>query len=210
MHKPLLYLFGGSFNPPHRGHIEPLLALQQQYNVGTITLLPNHISPLKLNQPPVSNAHRLAMLQLCTAQYPTLTISDYELTQSETSFTINTLMHFCEEYRVFFIIGEDSLQSLDKWYRYVEIMQLCHIIVLPRNTEQSRIIELPEIIVQNMDTLSHGPIPHKTSCITRVTLPRVNISSTQCRLELANHDIESQYITPSVLNYIRRHHLFAN
>lgn len=210
MHKPLLYLFGGSFNPPHRGHIEPLLALQQQYDVGTITLLPNHISPLKLDQPPVSNAHRLAMLQLCTAQYPSLTISDYELTQSETSFTINTLMHFCQEYRVFFIIGEDSLQSLNKWYRYVEIMQLCHIIVLPRNTEQSRIIELPEIIVQNMDTLTHGPIPHKTGCITRVTLPRVNISSTQCRLELTNHDIESQYITPSVLNYIRRHHLFAN
>ena len=210
MHKPLLYLFGGSFNPPHRGHIEPLLALQKQYDVGTITLLPNHISPLKLDLPPVSNAHRLAMLELCTAQYPSLAISDYELIQSETSFTINTLKHFGEEYRVFFIIGEDSLLSLDRWYRYVEIMQLCHIIVLPRDTDLSHIPELPEIIVQNMDKSTHGPIPHNTGCITRVTLPRVNISSTQCRLELANHDIESQYITPSVLNYIRRHNLFAN
>ena len=128
MHKPLLYLFGGSFNPPHRGHIEPLLALQQQYGVGNITLLPNHISPLKLDQPPVSNAHRLAMLQLCTAEFPSLTISDYELTQPETSFTFNTLLHFSEHYRVFFIIGEDSLQGFDKWHRYADIMQLCHIL----------------------------------------------------------------------------------
>jgi nicotinate-nucleotide adenylyltransferase len=210
MHKPLLYLFGGSFNPPHRGHIEPLLALQQVYGIGNITLLPNHISPLKLEQPPVSNAHRLAMLQLCTAEYPSLTISDYELTQSETSFTVNTLVHFSEHYRVFFIIGEDSLQSFDKWYRYTDIMQLCHVIVLPRNTEQPRLATLPKEIVQNIDTSLHGPIHHEIGCITRVTLPRVNISSTQCRLELANHDIESQFITPSVLNYIRRHHLYAN
>ncbi len=210
MHKPLLYLFGGSFNPPHRGHIEPLLALQQQYGVGNITLLPNHISPLKLDQPPVSNAHRLAMLQLCTAEFPSLTISDYELTQPETSYTYNTLLHFSEHYRVFFIIGEDSLQSFDKWHRYADIMQLCHIIVLPRDQVQTKVGTLPKKIVQNINTLTQGPIHHKIGCITRVILPRVNISSTQCRLELLNRDIESQFITPSVLNYIRIHHLFAN
>lgn len=210
MHKPLLYLFGGSFNPPHLGHIAPLLDLQQQYGVGTITLLPNHISPLKLDQPPVSNIHRLAMLELCTAEFPSLKISEYELNHPETSYTVNTLTYFSQRHRVFFIIGEDSLYSLEQWYRYADILQLCHIIVLPRTVDKPFQHQLPTEIVQNINTLKHGPIHHEIGQITRVILPRVNISSTQCRLELNNHKIESQFITPSVLNYIRRHHLFAN
>ena len=102
MNKPPIYLFGGTFNPPHQGHINLLLALQVQYHIDLITLLPNAISPLKLDKPPIANHHRINMLKLCISDYPQLCIDDFELYQPPPSYTVNTLKHFAQKHQVFF------------------------------------------------------------------------------------------------------------
>ena len=210
MNKPTIYLFGGSFNPPHQGHINLLLALQSQYHIDTITLLPNAISPLKLDQPPVANHHRINMLELAIAGYPHLRIDDFELHQPQPSYTVNTLAHFASYYQVFFIIGYDSYINLPKWHQLPEILNLCHLIVLPRNTSEYQQPQLPAQIVQNTTIQKNGAIMHQTGHITCVDLPAIDISSTQCRTELQNPSTESQLIIPSVLNYIRQHNLYEN
>ena len=220
--KTTIALFGGSFNPPHLGHINTLLDLQVRYQFPHIGLMPNAISPHKLATPPVSIQHRLAMLNLSIATHPSLYIEDYELLQPQPSYSVSTLRHFAANHNVFFIIGEDSLQSLHTWHDYLAILQLCHLIVLPRLSDEfaakqrTSLQENVDIashqtqIEQNITTQETGPITFKNGQITRVCLAPVDISSTQCRTELKNPQIESQYIAPSVLNYIRKHHLYAD
>jgi nicotinate-nucleotide adenylyltransferase len=210
MNKTPIYLFGGSFNPPHQGHINLLLDLQSQYQIDTITLLPNAISPLKVDTPPVANHHRLNMLELCISEHPNLCIDDYELHQTQPSYTVNTLTHFARHYQVFFIIGYDSYITLPKWYQLDSILSLCHLIVLPRTISKQIPHQLPQHIVQNTTTQKNGPITYQTGRITHVDLPKANISSTQCRKDLQNHSRESQLIIPSVLNYIRKHNLYED
>ncbi len=210
MNKPPIYLFGGTFNPPHQGHINLLLALQVQYHIDLITLLPNAISPLKLDKPPIANHHRINMLKLCISDYPQLCIDDFELHQPPPSYTVNTLKHFAQNHQVFFIIGYDSYLNLPKWYQLETILDLCHLIVLPRSSSNHNLYDLPKHIVQNTITQKDGPIVYETGRITCVEIPKINVSSTECRADLQNLSRESQLIIPSVLDYIREHNLYKD
>lgn len=200
-------IFGGTFNPVHHGHIQPLLNLQKNYGFGAIGLMPNSVSPFKTETPPVSDQHRLAMLELALTPYPSLYIETCELHHSATSYTANTIKQWRSEdpsQNIVFIIGEDSYMSLHLWFDFEYILEHVTIVVLPRAND----------IVQKNTNLDYSLSPllscselSKASIFVAQT-PLLPISSSHIRNAVNNGEDISELISPAVLNYIREHNLY--
>lgn len=128
-------IFGGTFDPIHYGHLRSAEALAMLAGLNKITLMPNNVPPHR-PQPAASPAQRLEMLRLAVAGDPLFAIDDRELHRDEPSRTVDTLRTFRQErgpqQPLAFIIGQDSLLSLNKWYQWRELPTLCHLLVCRR------------------------------------------------------------------------------
>nr|WP_250885764.1 nicotinate (nicotinamide) nucleotide adenylyltransferase [Shewanella jiangmenensis] len=127
-------LLGGTFDPPHQGHIAPLLTLLRQWPFDDCWLMPNRIPPHKPG-PHASNADRLAMLQSLCALHPALSVCELELERDEPSYTVATLTQLGELYperRFYFVMGMDSFLNLPLWYKWQSLFSLCHILLCAR------------------------------------------------------------------------------
>lgn len=127
--------FGGTFDPIHYGHLRSAEALAMLAGLNKITLMPNNVPPHR-PQPAASPAQRLEMLRLAVAGDPLFAIDDRELHRDEPSRTVDTLRTLRQErgpqQPLTFIIGQDSLLSLNKWYQWHELSALCHLLVCRR------------------------------------------------------------------------------
>ncbi|MFW2177344.1 MULTISPECIES: nicotinate-nicotinamide nucleotide adenylyltransferase [unclassified Moraxella] len=148
---------GGSFDPIHIGHLSIIEHVYQQLRKHfadtpiIASLLPTAGSPLK--DRPTPTEQRLAMLKVAIEPYPFLHIDDSELGRPLPIFTFDTLSNFRQHYpndiRIF-ILGEDSILQLDKWYRGFELMDLANLWVLPRPTVKPN--------CQNLTTNTNSPL----------------------------------------------------
>jgi nicotinate-nucleotide adenylyltransferase len=211
-------LFGGTFNPPHWGHIKPLKQAMQALDILNVGLLPCNIPPHK-KALRISNQHRLAMLKIVCKLEPSLYVEHMELEKSEMSFTFNTLQTLKKnnQQTPYFVMGTDSFQSLETWHRWQEILQLCNIIVLNRNSQPLK--RLPEVT----QYISCGPhhavsLTHKQALSTKSGIvvschfPSVAVSSTLIREKIEKKDyrqLETGEILPlEVFRYIKQHQLY--
>ena len=123
-------LFGGSFDPIHKGHIE---IINQTVNLADkVIVIPNYLNPLK-NSFSAPAELRLKWLKE-SINNPKIEISDYELKQNKPCYTIDTIKHFKQFYdKISFIIGADNLSTLDKWKNIDELKKLVEFIVVTRN-----------------------------------------------------------------------------
>jgi len=123
-------LFGGSFDPIHKGHIE---IINQTVNLADkVIVIPNYLNPLK-NSFSAPAELRLKWLKE-SINNPKIEISDYELKQNKPCYTIDTIKHFKQFYdKISFIIGADNLSTLDKWKNINELKKLVEFIVVTRD-----------------------------------------------------------------------------
>jgi len=123
-------LFGGSFDPIHKGHIE---IINQATNLADkVIVVPNYLNPLKNGFSAPANL-RLKWLKE-TINNPKVEISDYEIKQNKPCYTIDTIKHFKQFYdKISFIIGADNLASLNKWKNIEELKKLVTFIVVTRD-----------------------------------------------------------------------------
>lgn len=129
-------LFGGSFDPIHRVHLEIADELLAQNRVDRIVFIPAAQNPLKTVKP-VSDQDRMAMLLLAIAARERMFVSPIELDRGSLSYTVETLEQISrtrsERTELFFIIGSDSLAQLPQWHRVDEIFSYCRILVVQRD-----------------------------------------------------------------------------
>ncbi|MGL4984493.1 MAG: nicotinate-nucleotide adenylyltransferase, partial [Plesiomonas sp.] len=129
---PLIGLYGGTFDPIHRGHIEPVSALATEIGLTQVRLLPNNLPPHR-PQPHANAQQRADMVALVCQQYPLFVPDLRELAHSNPSYTINTLEDIRQEIGteqpLAFIIGQDSLLSLPTWHRWQALLGVAHLIV---------------------------------------------------------------------------------
>lgn len=136
---------GGSFDPIHLAHLQMITHVYHELmrafpNVDIIAkLLPTAGSPLKTQ--PTSNQQRLEMLALAIDDVPFLSIDETELQCQPPVYSFHTLSEFKQRYPndlLIFILGQDSVEQLDKWYRGFELLSLTNLWVLPRPALGSR------------------------------------------------------------------------
>ncbi len=131
-------IFGGSFDPIHKGHIEIINKLSQKFD--KVIVLPNYLNPLKHNFSAPAKK-RFEWIQK-SINNPKVEISDYEIKQNKPCYTIDTIQHFLQNYdKISFVIGADNLSTLSKWKNIDELKKLINFIVVSRDNQKSNIYE---------------------------------------------------------------------
>ena len=128
-------LFGGAFDPIHKGHISMALRLAQAMELDGVMLMPTFVPPHKIKENMASAEHRLAMCRLAAEEYPILCVSDLELQRGGASFTVDTLTALCEQYpdtQWHLLVGADMFTTLRTWHRFTDIAQMAVLCTIAR------------------------------------------------------------------------------
>lgn len=189
-----LIIFGGTFDPPHNGHIDLLRALNFSSD-DKVIVLPNYIPPHK--NADASSQDRLNMCKLAFADWE---VCDYEIKKGGASYTYQTLQHFQDKYsldrdNLIYIIGADSMKDLKTWGQPDKLSQFATFLVFRRphydNVEQD---------IQEFKNLYGGSF-----ILSDIT--GQDISSTEIRLRNA-FDQASDCVPQSVYEYIKQNGLY--
>ncbi len=185
-------IYGGSFDPPHKGH--KLLAenLASVCGAEKVIIIPTALSPFK-NSSSATAEDRLNMCKLFFKE-DLFHISDIEIKRGGKSYTVDTLTQIKEENpdaELFLFMGDDMLLSFDKWYCYQEILRLATIVCACR-TEN-----LEEL--QNMKSFVKNVLKAEERVIICESVP-FEISSTEIRSSLK--DGVNKGLSEDVYNYI--------
>ena len=193
-------LFGGTFDPPHLGHL--ILASEAQSQLGltrllwTVTPEPPH----KQDQSITPLEHRLAMVKLAIEDNPAFELSYVELNRPGPHYTIDTIKLLAEQNpdaEIVPIIGGDSLNDLPTWHQPKEILYAAHWVgVMRRPGEETNLQELEQ------------ELPGITSKIHYVEAPLLEIASSQIRNRSATGKPFRYYLPEPVYEYIEKHHLY--
>ncbi|XBE78580.1 nicotinate-nucleotide adenylyltransferase [Mesomycoplasma ovipneumoniae] len=127
-------IYGGSFNPVHKAHIQIAKKAIDFLNLDMLFFVPNYINPLKNNKENnIDPAFRFEMLKL--VQIEKTQVCDYEIKAKKISYTIETVNYFRQKYpdaKLFLIIGSDNLACFKKWKNYKEILEKVQLVVFNR------------------------------------------------------------------------------
>lgn len=194
-------LMGGTFDPIHIAHTEIAKYARGQYGLDGVIFMTSGNPPHKRNENVTDARMRLAMTRLAIDGISGFTASDYEVNKAEYSYSVNTLKWLREQYpdaEIYFLIGEDSLDYIDKWYRPKEILKLCAVLVYPRKSMASLKAALAE-----KQSLLGGDI-------RIIDAPVYDISSTLIREGIAAGKDVSAMLDGRVYEYIKDHNLYRS
>ena len=196
-------LLGGSFNPPHNGHLSMARAARDARKLDEVRLLVAARPPHKDSNELGDFHHRYEMAQLAAKELPFLKASDIEAKLPGTSFTYRTLEALTEkqpEDELYFIIGADTVPELSTWKRPERILELAELVVVPRTGFSARDVEcLREMLPdKQLETLRKSYLS---------TEP-VDISSTMIREKVRRGEEYKHLVPAAVARYILKHRLY--
>lgn len=196
-------LFGGTFDPIHRGHVTVVLAALDALDLEHVVLIPSAVPPHKHGRQLAPGEHRLAMCRLAAETDPRLSVSDIELRQAGPSYTVSTLQALAAEHpgaELLLIIGADMLRDFHLWHRAGEIVRLARVVTLPRpGVALGRLAELRQRVGDAaVDAILDRVLP----------TPLVEISSTDIRKRRTAGKPIGDLVPPEVARYIVTHGLY--
>lgn len=125
-------LFGGTFDPPHKGHLHLLRSAMEHEQFDRIILIPAFIPPHKDHKPALSFEARKGVLEDWFAEIPGLEISDLEEQRGGRSFTVDTVETLLAENpqdELYLLVGSDMFLSFETWRRFEDLLQMVKLIV---------------------------------------------------------------------------------
>ena len=192
-------LFGGTFDPPHYGHLLPLKETADITGFKHISLLVANVPVFKKDITPAT--HRIAMATLFSKLDNRFDVDLTEFQRDKISYTIDTLMHITARepsQKLVFIIGLDSLLTLHLWERYQTLFDYCHILVMLRPTEASETFNNDSSQNQSVDVASKMydfyTTPHEFSNIVKSNPALSQIVHSFLLSKLAKPENDSQCI----------------
>lgn len=194
-------LFGGSFDPIHRGHVNPVREARLGLDLERVVFLPTAQPPHKPDREFAPALARLTMTELALLDEDGLEVSAFELTPERTAYTIDSLEHFSDLYgdgQVVLLVGSDSLLQLNRWRRWRDIVAGYEIGVLVRPGHEREAIDdrLPREVRDAADA----------GRVRWVANVPVEISSTELRRRLASGgELPPGLVPELVLKYLRKY-----
>jgi len=195
-------LFGGSFDPIHRGHIEPVREARRLLGLERVIYLPTATPPHKPRRALAPAHARYAMVELALLGEEGLYASAHELTPDRPAYTVETLEHFRREMpdsELHLLIGGDSFADLHHWVRWPEIAAAARLVVLARPG-------------WDLDSISLDPGVAALARTGRVLVVRqaaVDVSSTRLRERLAaGLPLSPGDVPDLVVRYVQKYGLY--
>ena len=193
-------IYGGAFNPVHKGHIKLAEEVKTKANLDKIIIMPSGQSPHKSSHALVDSTHRLEMCRLAFAGEDYI-VSDLEIKREGKSYTVDTVTELKKIYpedELFLIMGSDMLLCFDRWYRYEDILSMVTICATTRQGD----ISLDELKAYSCDVLG------KETLI--IDFEPFECSSTKVRDALVSGEDASSMISADVLAYIIEKRLYTD
>ena len=195
-------IYGGTFNPPHLGHIGAALGAVEALGLDKLLVIPDRIAPHKqLPQGSASPQQRLEMVRLALEDQPKVEVSDMELLREGVSYTWQTVEQLHEQYpndQLILLMGTDMLLSFHQWRNPERILEYAHLGVFYRGTPGEK--QNTETCKANMEAQGHT--------VYLLNNEVVDISSTQLRRMLV-FDCAAPFLHPTTLDYIRQNRLYG-
>ena len=189
-------LFGGTFDPPHFGHLIVAQTIFEAEHFDKIVFVPAHIPPHKMERKISSVSLRLDMLKMATVDNPNFEISDIELKRGGISYSLETIQTYKEQTGLggedlYYLIGSDSLKQFQAWQNPKAILEECQLIVAIR--PGFRPSDIPNWILAKVQFAN---------------IPRIEISSTQIRARWVEDKTIRYMVTQPVWTFINKHNLY--
>ncbi len=194
-------IYGGTFAPPHNGHVAAVKAFMNQMRLDYVYVIPAAIPPHKQLDFDIDPKHRLKMCELAFKGIDGIIVSDIEMRRGGVSYTVDTLRELtAPDTRLFLFCGTDMFLTLDTWYQPEEIFRLCYPIYIRREND-------PIITKKILSKI--GEYTEKYNAIVRrvVTEP-LELSSSLVRKTLREGGDISKMVDSKVAMYIHDHGLF--
>ncbi len=129
-------ILGGTFNPPHYAHLEMARDIYREFGLEQVVLLPCGDPPHKRKEQVANKFHRYNMLCLLIKDIPFLSVSDVEIMRKGFTYTVDTMQILQEKYlhkaRLYYIIGTDTLLTLESWRDYQRVFSMTSFICVMR------------------------------------------------------------------------------
>lgn len=193
-------MFGGTFNPIHKGHIQTALYFKDKLSLDKVMFIPTSIPPHKEFKSDVPAYVRYDMCKMVTDKYSFFDTLDIEIKRKGKSYTIDTLKELKDIYDVpkfYVIMGADMFLTIEEWKDYEEIFKLSIICAVPRNHDSY------DKILKQKEKLSN-----KVSCVVG-DMPLVNMSSSKIREMISNKEIIKGLVPTEVEEYIYQNNLYC-
>ena len=173
-------IYGGTFNPPHRGHVESLQAVYEQAKPDRVLVIPASIPPHKeLAAGSPDAEERLELTRLAFKELPYAEVTDMELTRTGKSYTSDTVAELLRKYpdaELMLAMGTDMFLSFETWHEYRYLIDNVTMLVFARREgEDEKIFKYGEYLESKygakINYIMHDPLPISSSEIRRL-LPR--------------------------------------
>ena len=198
-------IFGGTFDPVHRGHLAVARAAQRACKLDRIYFVPANVPPHKQRQPITAFEHRYAMLSIALRGeerfVPSLMESRRQLpvaSRQKPNYSIDTVRRFKKTLapndKLFFIVGIDMFETIGTWHKPKELMREAEFIVVSR----------PGYKISSHTTQSstEGARIHSIENVAE------DVSSSDLRAALASGRVSRKWLDEAVVEYIRKEHLY--
>ncbi len=194
-------IYGGTFSPPHNGHIAAAKAFIEQMQLDILYVIPAGIPPHKQIDAGDDPMHRYRMCELGFWDMEKVFVSDIEIKRGGRSYTVDTLRELsAPDRRLFLLMGTDMMLTLDQWRESDEIFKLCYPIYARRENDP---IAEARIVKKNQEYLEkHGKI------VRRLMLDTIEVASTDIRTLVREGKPIAHLVPPSVADYIEKRGLY--
>jgi len=194
-------ILGGTFNPPHLGHLICAQEAYLQLGLDRVTFLPARIPPHKPVEDEPGPGHRLELCRLAiSGDEERFDVCDLEIGREGTSYTVDTLEELhsrAPDHELFLIVGGDIAAGLPGWHKAERVLSLATLGVAQRRGTSR------EAVDQALGSLPGG---ERTRFFD---MPRIGISSTMLRDRVRAREPIRYYVPDAVIGYIERHGLYA-
>jgi len=200
MSKKRLGIFGGTFDPPHVGHLILAAEARDQLDLDCTIWVLTPDPPHKRGQEISSLSHRLAMVELAISEDDAFSLSYVDIDRPGPHYTVDTVNILRQEYsdhELIYLMGGDSLHDLPNWYQVDQFIEALDGIGAMRRPGDD--IDLTKLF---------GVLPQLEEKLSFVTAPLLEISAEQVRRRAREHRSYRYYLLPKIYDYIRENHVY--
>jgi nicotinate-nucleotide adenylyltransferase len=216
-------IFGGSFDPVHRGHLHAARAAQRAHALDRVVFVPAAQPPHKSGRVLAPGRHRVAMLQRALAGTPDFEIDTSELDRGGTSYTIDTVRALRGKLgpgpELYLIVGSDNLTGLAQWKEVGALLAMVEPVVVHRVLDAAQAAREAGAAKHERDPATDRAIAEIRGALGvdaarrlergYLSLPPVHVSSTDLRAEIPGLALECRDLPSAVLEYIRAERLYG-